>query len=60
MEQEPEQELVTIIIRFMIKIKNMIILDCGSEYYYDEDNNVFNKQTKKVYWCKSPHMNAQM
>jgi len=24
-----------------------IILDCGSEHYYDEDNNVFNKQTKK-------------
>jgi hypothetical protein len=24
-----------------------IILDCGTEHYYDEDNNVFNKQTKK-------------
>ena len=24
-----------------------IILDCGLEHYYDSDNNVFNKQTKK-------------
>ena len=24
-----------------------IILDCGAEHYYDSDNNVFNKQTKK-------------
>jgi len=26
--------------------KYNIILDCGQEHYYDDDNNVFNKQTK--------------
>ena len=27
--------------------KYNIILDCGQEHYYDENNNVFNKETKK-------------
>jgi len=27
--------------------KYNIIYDCGQEHYYDDDNNVFNKQTKK-------------
>jgi hypothetical protein len=29
------------------KKKYNIIIDCGQEHYYDENNNVFNKDTKK-------------
>ena len=45
---EEEQELD--VYHYPVYDKNKeygIILDCGSEHYYDEDNNVFNKQTKK-------------
>ena len=49
-EDEPEQEQELNAYHYPVYDKNKeygIILDCGSEHYYDEDNNVFNKQTKK-------------
>ena len=49
-EEEPEQEQELNDYHYPVYDKNKeygIILDCGSEHYYDEDNNVFNKQTKK-------------